>query len=672
MLAESIGGRGLSGLHWAYRRGVFPRPDHIPEAPGSYQFKDADGRVIYVGKAKSLRSRLSSYFVNPELLHPRTAQMMERATSVEWIQVASDVEAIMLEFNLIKIHRPHFNVRLIDDKSYPWLAVTVDERFPRAMITRGSRRKGTRYFGPYAQSYALRETLDLLLRTFPLRTCNDAKFRNHERLGRPCLLFHIERCSGPCVGEVTDEDYRGYVEEIMNFMEGDTKTITDRLHDQMSRAAERQEYELAARLRDQLESVQIAGQRQEMVSPSDEDLDVIGLAEDELEAAVQVLHVRHGRVVGRNGFILEKVEPMDRAELVGRVLETNYGETPLSVAREVLVTELPDEQANYTEWLSERRGGRVRIHAPQRGRKRRLLATAVQNAEEQLIRHRTRRAGDLTARALALDQLREYLGLIHAPLRIECYDMSHLQGTDYVGSMVVMEDGLLKRADYRRFKVRNVAGNDDYAAMREVLTRRLRRIDETVVPAEQGRPTRFSYPPHLILVDGGKGQLGIAEEVVADLGLGDRLDLASLAKQFEEVFVPGRSDPIRIPRDSDAIYLLQQLRDEAHRFAISFHRELRGKRMTRGALDEVPGLGPKRRSRLTREFGGVNGVREATEEELLALEWLPASVAAAVYSRLHSGGPTRRRRSDTESVLSYDELPLEGDDLSSMGEEEHR
>ncbi len=620
---------------------MFPRPDNIPDRPGSYQFKDADGRVIYVGKAKSLRSRLSNYFVSPTLLHPRTAQLMERACSVEWIQVGTDVEAIMLEYNLIKIHRPHFNVRLIDDKSYPWLAVTVDEKFPRAMVTRGTRHRGTRYFGPYAQAYALRETLDLLLRTFPLRTCTDTKYRRHERLGRPCLLFHIERCSGPCVGEVSVEQYKTYVNGIMNFMDGDTKTIIDRLHESMQAASVAQEYELAARLRDQLESVQSASQRQEMVSFAEDDLDVIGIAEDELEAAVQVLHVRHGRVVGRNGFILEKVEPMAPDEFVGRVLETNYGETPLEIAKEILVDQVPVDQQIYEEWLSERRERRVRIRAPQRGRKRRLLEMAQQNATEQLNRHRTRRASDLTSRALALDQLKDYLGLRSSPLRIECYDMSHLQGTNYVGSMVVMEDGLLKRSDYRRFKVSTVAGNDDYGAMREVLMRRLARIDDPVLPNKEGRPTRFSYPPQLLLLDGGKGQLGVGEAVLAELGLSDRLELASLAKQFEEVYVPGRSEPIRIPRDSDAIYLLQQLRDEAHRFAISFHRELRGKKMTKGALDDIPGLGPQRKERLLSELGSLAAIRRATTAELKALGWMPDALAERIHGQLHRGSSLR-------------------------------
>jgi excinuclease ABC subunit C len=611
------------------------RPQAIPDAPGSYQFKDAEGRIIYVGKARSLRSRLSSYFQQPGALHPRTAQMMERAASVEWIQVRSDVEALMLEYNLIKTHRPRFNVRLVDDKSYPFLAVTVEDQWPRATVMRGAKRKGTRYFGPYAHAWAIRETLDLLLRSFPIRTCSDAKMRRHERLGRPCLLHHIERCSGPCVGAVDEGAYRQAVEELMAFLEGDTAPIVSRLDEQMRSASAALEYERAARLRDQLASVRLASERQEMVADSGEDIDVVGVAENELEAAVQVLHVRRGRVVGRQGFVLEKVEPLEPAGLVARILEQQYLETPLGYPREVLVPALPEELATYEAFLSERRGGRVAVRVPLRGRRRALLEVARANAAEQLQRHAMRRASDLTTRASALEELKGYLGLPEAPLRIECYDMSHLQGTDYVGSMVVMEDGLPKRTDYRRFKVTAVQGNDDYGAMHEVLTRRLKRLDEAPRPSGEGRPTRFAYPPQLLLIDGGKGQLGVGVQVLDELGLTGRVELAALAKQFEEVFRPGRDDPIRIPRDSAAIYLLQQLRDEAHRFAITYHRELRRRRTHKGALDGVPGLGPVRQRRLVSELGSVANVRAASLAELEALAWMPDAVATAVYAHLH-------------------------------------
>jgi excinuclease ABC subunit C len=635
---------------------VLERPTGIPDAPGSYQFKDADGRILYVGKARSLRARLANYFGDPRQLHPRTAQMLERAASVEWIQVRSDVEAIMLEYNLIKTHRPRFNVRLVDDKSYPYLAVTVNDTYPRALVMRGAKRKGTRYFGPYAHAYAIRETLDLLLRSFPIRTCSDTKFSRHERLGRPCLLYDIERCSGPCVKAIAPDEYGALVTDLMAFLEGDTGPVVERIEQEMLAASESLEFEHAARLRDQLSSVRMASERQEMVGDPTEEIDIVAVADDELEAAAQILHVRRGRVVGRSGFILEKVEPLGSGELVGRVIETHYAESPLDVPRTVLVSELPDDVETYAAWLATRRAHKVEIRVPQRGRKRDLLEVARTNAREQLVRHRLRRTADLTTRALALEELQRYLGLPDPPLRIECYDMSHLSGTDYVGSMVVMEDGLPKRSDYRRFKVSAVQGNDDYGAMAEVLTRRLRRIDEPQKAAELGRPTRFAYPPNLLLLDGGKGQLTVGIRVLAELGLTDRLAVASLAKQFEEVFVPGREAPIRIPRDSDAIYLLQQIRDEAHRFAITYHRELRGKRMTKGALDGVPGLGEKRRRRLVAELGGVTKVRSASPEELRALPWLPGTVADAVYLHLHPNGPTPPGsaappgRSDAEDV----------------------
>jgi excinuclease ABC subunit C len=613
-----------------------PPAGSIPDAPGSYQFKDAHGRVIYVGKARSLRSRLSNYFQNPANLPPRTAQMVATAETVEWIQVRNDVEALMLEYSLIKAHQPRFNVRLRDDKSYPFLAVTTDDDWPRAMVVRGRKRKGTRYFGPYAHAYAIRETLDLLLRTFPIRTCSDAKFERHAKLGRPCLLFHIEKCSGPCVGEVAGTDYDAMVAELLEFLDGDTDTVVRRLEADMATAADELEFERAARLRDRLTAVRKAIETQQMVGDRSEDLDVIGLAGDDLEAAVQVFHVRKGRVVGRKGLVLDKAEDLTEGELVDRVLEGLYFDVPpVGVPKQVLVPVESADPALYEEWLSDQRGSKVTIRVPRRGDKRTLLETVTHNATEEFTRHRLRRATDHNSRARALNELQGHLGLPAAPLRIECYDMSHLQGADYVGSMVVLEDGLPKKSEYRRFKIREVAGNDDFAAMEEVLTRRLTAylIERDKPVAERGG--KFAYPPQLLLVDGGKGQLGVAERVVDELGLGDEIPVAALAKRFEEVYVPGRDDPLRIPRQSEALYLLQRVRDEAHRFAVSYHRELRGKRMTTSVLDGIPGLGPTRRKRLVRELGGVNAVRRATLEDLQSLSWLPDAVADAVYAKTH-------------------------------------
>jgi excinuclease ABC subunit C len=617
-----------------------PPAGTIPDAPGSYQFKDAHGRVIYVGKAKSLRQRLSNYFQNPRNLAVRTAQMVATAESVEWIQVRNDVEALMLEYSLIKQHQPRFNIRLRDDKSYPFLAVTLDDDWPRATVMRGARRKGTRYFGPYAHAWAIRDTLDLLLRTFPIRTCSDNKFRRHERLGRPCLLFHIEKCSGPCVGEIDSEAYGELVGELLSFLDGETDTVVKRLEVEMQAASDELEYERAARVRDRLGAVRRAIEKQQMVVEKREDLDVIGLAEDELEAAVQVFYVRKGRVVGRKGFILDKAEELTPGEQIDVVLEQLYGDpSPVGLPKQVLVPVESADPELFEEFLTEMRGSKVQVRVPQRGDKRALLETVTRNATEELARHRLRRAADHNNRAKALNELQAHLDLPEAPLRIECYDMSHIQGSDYVGSMVVLEDGLPRKSEYRRFKIRGDQGNDDFAAMEEVLTRRLTAyLNEREKPVNE-RGGRFSYPPQLLLVDGGKGQLGVAVRVLEELGLEEEIPVASLAKQFEEVYRPGRPEPMRVPRGSDALYLLQRIRDEAHRFAIGYHRELRGKRMTKSVLDDIPGLGPTRKARLLKEMGGVGNVKKASLESLQALSWLPDSVAANVHEKVH--GPDR-------------------------------
>jgi excinuclease ABC subunit C len=642
----------------------------IPDAPGSYQFRDRDGRVIYVGKASSLRSRLSNYF--QANLPPRTAQMVATAETVEWIQVRNDVEALMLEYSLIKQHKPRFNVRLRDDKSYPFLAITMSDEWPRAMVRRGAKAKGDRYFGPYAHAYAIRDTLDSLLRTFPIRTCSDGKFRVHAHQGRPCLLYHIEKCTGPCIGAVTPERYRELVDELVQFLDGDTAPVVRRLEEEMADAAEHLEFERAARLRDRLTAVRKAIEKQQMVTERAEDLDCFGIAEDELEAAVQVFYVRRGRVVGRKGFIVDKVEDLSRGQLVSDIVEQHYADANLGVPPLIVVPDEPADPDVVSQWLAVQRaaaaaaggsgpavgdvewwaasgayrversvnpaahaGGRVEIRVPQRGDKRELLAMVTRNAGEEFARHRLRRSADHNARARALNALQAALDLPEAPLRIECYDMSHLQGSDYVGSMVVMEDGLPRPSEYRRFRIRTVAGNDDFAAMGEVLTRRLRAyLAERDKPVEERR-RRFAYPPQLLLVDGGKGQLGVAVRVLEELGLDEEIPVAALAKQFEEVFLPGQADPLRISRGSEALYLLQQIRDEAHRFAITYHRSLRGKRMTRSVLDGIPGLGPARRRRLVKELGGVGAVRRASLEALEALPWLPGPVAASVYGRVH-------------------------------------
>jgi excinuclease ABC subunit C len=621
-----------------------PPTGSIPETPGSYQFKDAEGRVIYVGKASNLRQRLSNYFQDPRNMHIRTAQMVATAETVEWIEVRNEVEALMLEFSLIKQHRPRFNIRLRDDKSYPFLAVTMDEDWPRALVMRGRKRKGVRYFGPYAHAYAIRDTLDLLLRSFPIRTCSNGKFNEHQRLGRPCLLFHIEKCSGPCVGNIERPEYFQQVTELCDFLDGDTDEIVHRLEGDMRAAAKELEFERAARLRDRWTAVQRAIEKQQMVAERSEDIDVIGLAEDDLEAAIQVFFVRKGRVVGRKGFVLDKVEDLSPGGLVDRIMEQMYGdEPPLGIPKQVLVPVDAEDADTYEEWLTHLRGSRVQIRVPQRGDKRDLHETVTRNAKEEFTRHRLRRAADHNTRSRALMELQDLLGLPEAPLRIECYDMAHLQGTDYVGSMVVVEDGLPNKREYRRFKVKTVEGNDDYAAMEEVLTRRLTAyLEQRDQPVnERGdRPGKFAYPPQLLLVDGGKGQLAVAERVVRALGLEDEIPIASLAKRFEEVYLPGNSEPVNVPRGSEALFMLQRIRDEAHRFANTFHRELRGKRMTKSSLDDIAGLGDNRKTRLTKELGGVNAVKKASLETLRSLTWLPDAVAETIYAKFHPQPPT--------------------------------
>jgi excinuclease ABC subunit C len=619
-----------------------PAPGSVPTSAGVYSFLDAHGRVLYVGKAKSLRSRLSNYFGSPDLLPERTRQMVTVADTVEWIEVRNEVEAFFLEYNLIQRHKPRFNIRLKDDKSYPFLAVTLEEEWPRAMVMRGAKRKGVRYFGPFAHAYAIRETLDLLLRTFPIRTCTRNKFERHERLGRPCLYAHIEKCVAPCVQAVEHDEYDALVADLLEFLDGDTAPVLDRLDKQMHEAADELEFERAARLRDQITSVRKVIERQQMVAAKEEDLDVVGLVEDPLEAQVEVFFVRRGRVVGRKGLVVDKVEDVETPALVGRVLEQLYAAAPAEdVPREVLVPATPDDPELYQQFLGAARGSKVRIRVPQRGAKRELLGTVTHNAREAFARHKLKRASDHNARARALTSLQHALGLHEAPLRIECFDISNLQGTEIVGSMVVMEDGLAKRSEYRRFKMRHQQGQDDFQAMEEVLTRRFRKyLQERDEGARKGK--RFAYPPNLLLVDGGKGQLGVAVRVLEELGL-EEIAVAALAKRFEEVYVPGDPDPVRIPRDSEALYLLQQVRDEAHRFAITYHRQLRGKRMTRSVLDDVPGLGPGRRARLLKQFGSVKRLREAEPEELRALSWLPDRVADALYEHLHSPGATMGR-----------------------------
>lgn len=609
------------------------KPSLIPNEPGSYQFKDADGRIIYVGKARSLRSRLANYFQPIENLHPRTASMVSAAKSVEWIVVRNEVEALILEHNLIQRYHPRFNIRMRDDKSYPFIAITSFQKWPRVGMMRGQRKKGVRYFGPYPHSNDIRELLDLLLRTFPIRTCTDSKFIRHQRLERPCLLYHIEKCCGPCAGMVSSGEYQRIVGDLAKFLKGDTKEFIERLKTRMLDSAQNLNFEQAAKLRDQLELTTKAIEKQQMVGGVSFNADVFGIYQDELEAAIQVFFVRKGRVVGRKGFLVEKVDDSNENSLMSHVIEEFYTHDSLEYPPEILLPFAPENSELLTEWLSGLRGSKTSIKIPVRGEKKALLDTVNINASAEFKRSRMSRASDHNSRARALRSLAEELNLSQPPLRIECYDMSHLQGTNYVGSMVVMEDGLMKKSDYRRFKV-HVPSNDDFAAMYEVLSRRFSYLDdENGIDGNASK--RFSYPPALIVVDGGKGQLSMAHKALVDSGHDGRLTLIGLAKQFEEVFKVGEKSPVRISRGSEALYLLQQLRDEAHRFAITYHRQLRSKSLTKSSLESVAGMGPARTKKLLAQYGGIKNLAKASKDELLELQWLPTQVAVSVYEALH-------------------------------------
>jgi excinuclease ABC subunit C len=617
-----------------------PRPGTIPDQPGVYRFRDERGRVIYVGKAKSLRQRLSSYFADPAGMHSRTRAMVWAASSVDWTVVGTEVEALQLEYAWIKEFDPRFNVKYRDDKSYPFLAVTVGEEFPRVQVMRGAKRKGVRYFGPYAHAWAIRETLDQLLRVFPVRSCSNGVFKRAGQVGRPCLLGYIDKCSAPCVGRVSAEEHRHYVDDLVTFLSTDPGRFMRSLESRMRAASAAQEYERAASLRDDLRALERALERSAIVLPDDTDADVIAIVDDELEAAVQVFHVRAGRVRGQRGWIAEKVDDSDQAELVEQFLGHLYGTGPgavgADVPREVLVPANPSDAATVAEWLSDLRGSRVEVRVPQRGDKHALMATVTANAGHALALHKIRRAGDLTTRSQALSELQEALDLPEAPLRIECFDVSNLQGTDVVASMVVFEDGLPRKSEYRRFIIKQTQGQDDVAAMHEVITRRFKRYLEqpSGSPDQPDRPrSGFAYPPQLVVVDGGPPQVAAAQRAMAELGVVD-IAVVGLAKRLEEVWQPEVDEPVILSRTSEALYLLQRVRDEAHRFAITFHRKRRSAAMTASVLDGVAGLGETRRKALLARFGSLRKLRAASVEEIAAVPGIGSKTAEAVHQAL--------------------------------------
>ncbi|MEV5576562.1 excinuclease ABC subunit UvrC [Spirillospora sp. NPDC052269] len=649
-----------------------PAPGTIPDEPGVYRFRDEHGRVIYVGKAKNLRSRLSSYFADFATLHPRTQTMVRTASRVDWTVVSTEVEALQLEYSWIKEFDPRFNVKYRDDKSYPYLAVTLNEEFPRVQVMRGAKRKGVRYFGPYSHAWAIRETVDQLLRVFPVRTCSAGVFKRQHQLDRPCLLGYIDKCSAPCVGRVTPEEHRLLAEDFCDFMAGNTGRYIKRLERDMREAATSMEYERAARLRDDIRALERALEKQTVVLADDTDLDMVAFAEDELEAAVQVFYVRGGRIRGQRGWVVDKVEAVTTADLVEQFLIQIYGESE-AVPREVYVPALPPDVEAMTELLAEARGGPVKLRVPQRGDKKALLETVQRNAHEALKQHKTRRASDLTTRSRALSELQEALELDEAPLRIECYDVSNLQGTNVVASMVVFEDGLARKGEYRRFTIKAVEGQDDVRSIHEVITRRFRRYlaesektgelavlgdgheeaeaAESGEPAvhgpidpETGKPRRFAYPPNLVLVDGGPPQVAAAQRALDELGVDD-IAVVGIAKRLEELWLPGDDDPVILPRNSESMFLVQRVRDEAHRFAITFHRQKRSKSMTVSELDGVPGLGPARRTALVKHFGSVKRLKEATPEQVAEVPGIGLRTAETIVTALNGPGAAAARPS---------------------------
>ncbi|MFE6981555.1 MULTISPECIES: excinuclease ABC subunit UvrC [Streptomyces] len=651
-----------------------PKPGQIPDSPGVYKFRDEHRRVIYVGKAKNLRQRVANYFQDLANLHPRTRTMVTTAASVEWTVVSTEVEALQLEYSWIKEFDPRFNVKYRDDKSYPYLAVTLNEEFPRVQVMRGAKKKGVRYFGPYGHAWAIRETVDLMLRVFPVRTCSAGVFKNAARTGRPCLLGYIGKCSAPCVGRVTPEEHRELAEDFCDFMAGRTGTYIRRLEKDMMQAAEEMEYERAARLRDDAEALKRAMEKSAVVLADATDADLIAVAEDELEAALQIFHVRGGRVRGQRGWVTDKVEAVDTSGLVEHALQQLYGEERGdAVPKEVLVPALPEDTEAVSQWLAERRGSQVSLRIPQRGDKKDLMVTVQRNAQQALGLHKTKRASDLTTRSRALEEIAEALGLDTAPLRIECYDISHLQGDDVVASMVVFEDGLARKSEYRRFQIKGFEGQDDVRSMHEVIGRRFKRYLQDKertgeweeqpadapatgpaatgpVPAaapaaedgepreDDGRPKRFAYPPQLVVVDGGQPQVAAARRALDELGIDD-IAVCGLAKRLEEVWLPGDDDPVVLPRSSEGLYLLQRVRDEAHRFAITYQRAKRAKRIRSSPLDDVPGLGETRKQALIKHFGSVKKLRQATIDEICEVPGIGRRTAESVAVALASTAP---------------------------------
>lgn len=614
-----------------------PKTSEIPTSPGVYRYWDKTNKVIYVGKAKNLRSRLNSYFSNIADLHPRTAQMIQTAMRVDWVIVETEVEALQLEHSWINEYKPRFNVRFRDDKSYPWLAITLKDQYPRVMVVRGDRKPGIKYFGPYVQAWQIRETIDRLLHVFPVRTCSDVTFKRAEASNRACLLGYIEKCSAPCVKRISAEEHRELINGFAKLIDGDSKKLLTNLKERMLQASEREEFELAGRLRDDIASVEAIMQKSSVVLEASTNADLIALAEDELAAGIQIFHVRNGRITGQRGFIADKPEDISSSALMSRVLLQIYdedgGEVPPS---EVLTSHEVEDCELASTWLSRRAGKKVSVRVPQKSIKKDLLETCIKNAEADLQSYRSKRGSDIAARSKALTEIADQLALDEIPLRIECIDVSHLDGNNVVASLVVFEDGLAVKRDFKRYKLQHGQGNNDVLSISEVVERRFKRIETDEVENRKG----FAYPPQLLVVDGGRPQVNAASVRLKELGI--EIPVVGIAKRLEEIWTPDSEDPIIFPRSSDGLFLLQRIRDEAHRFAITFQRSKQRGSLISSLLDEIPNLGDKRKKDLLKHFRSVKRLRQATLDEIVACPGIGDKLGKTIYEHLAqiSVGPT--------------------------------
>lgn len=614
-----------------------PGPGEIPTTPGVYRFSDDRGRVLYVGKAKNLRARLSNYFAPLPSLHERTRRMVTTASSLDWTVVASELEALQLEYTWIKEFEPPFNVTFRDDKSYPYLAVTLADEAPRAVITRKRTIPGARYFGPYPKVWAVRETLELMLGAFPIRTCSDADYVKAMATGKPCFLGQIGRCGGPCTGRVSIAEHRALVEQFVAFLAGNDRRFIAAANRGMQRAAAAQDYEAAARYRDQVQAMQHVLDKSAVVLSDSVDTDVFGIADDELAAAIQQFIVRGGRIRGTRAWVVDKELDMSRAELIDSLLQTAY-DGQSEPAKEIILPELPADSESLETWLSSLRGrGAVHLRTAHRGEKAALLLTATANANGALSQYKTRRTADFVARSSALGDIQTAIGMTEAPLRIECFDVSHLAGTNIVASMVVFEDGLPRKDQYRRFAV--AASTDDTDSIYQVLSRRLAHLvdPEPELDSARAKTRRFAYPPQLLIVDGGQPQVAAAARALADSGVAG-IQLVGIAKRLEELWLPDEDFPVILPRNSEALFLLQRLRDEAHRFALSFQRRKR-KRDIRSQLSEIPGLGPRRVTALLAHFGSVSRLRSADAESIATVPGIGPGLAETIRGHLAAAEP---------------------------------